>query len=85
MAKRLAKEVTVYTNGSNEVADQISAALSGSVNGIIVNNSPISKLVKDGTKAEVTLTFEGGREFTEGFLVCHTSFEFIHQFQHQHH
>lgn len=71
MAKRLAKDVTVYTNGSNEVGDQISAALSGSGSGIKIINSRISKLAKGPTKAQVTITFEDGNEITEGFLVRH--------------
>ena len=70
MANRLAEDVTVYTDGAEELADQISAALKGSVSGIKINQKRISKLAKGPEKSQVVMTFEDGTEMTEGFLVC---------------
>lgn len=75
MANRLAKSVTVYTDGAEELGDQISAALNGSVSGIKVDKSRISKLAKGSSKSEVIMTFEGGNNKTEGFVVRLDSFQ----------
>src|SRR4051812_16854249 len=71
MAKRLAPNVTVYTDGAEELAEQITLALKGSVSGIKVDKRHITQLKKGPEKAEVIMKFKDGSEVTEGFLVCH--------------
>ena len=80
MANRLSEAVTVYTDGAEELAEQISSDLKGSVSGIRVDKNHISKLAKGPEKSQVILTFEDGSERTEGFLVCWTWFIAIESF-----
>jgi hypothetical protein len=67
MAKRLAAKVTIYSDGDQELGDQIKIAAGDDIE---IDNRRITRLHKGSSKSEVVLTFEGGEQITEGFLVC---------------
>ena len=66
MAKRLAAKVTIYSDGDQELGDQIKIAAGEEIE---IDNRRITRLHKGPCKSEVVLTFEGGEQITEGFLV----------------
>ncbi|KAL0936715.1 thioredoxin reductase [Colletotrichum truncatum] len=64
MARPLAKQVTIYTNGNEEFASELSASSDAPWK---VDSRKIIKMrMGEGTK--VIVTFEGGEEVTEGFF-----------------
>ncbi|KAF2462083.1 hypothetical protein BDY21DRAFT_312963 [Lineolata rhizophorae] len=68
-AKRLAHKVTVYTNGSEELAGQLRPEIAGEP-GFSVDTRPISGLAKGPKGSEVVVKFANGDEpQVEGFLV----------------
>lgn len=68
MAKRLAKDVTIYTDAAKNLSEQVAAAIGPS--DIRLDTRPISRLEKGASGAEVVLHFSDGSETrTEGFLV----------------
>lgn len=73
MAGRLAENVTVYTNGSEELKRQIEQSFTASAKGIKgfkVDGRKIERLEKRGEKSEMLVKFVDGSEVVEGFLVC---------------
>ncbi len=72
MAKRLSAHVTVYTDGAEELSEQIKTALNGSVSGIKVDQRRITRLEKGPKNSEVIMHFEDGSKLQEGFLVCYS-------------
>ena len=69
-AAALSNKVTIYTNGAEEVAKDISAGF-GATAVMAVDPRKIVRLEKQPTKAAVRLIFEDGSEKVEGFL-AHT-------------
>lgn len=69
MAKRLARNVTIYTNGSSELESQIQTEL-GKDPVIKLDNRPVTRLERvDSKTSEVTVHFEDGKQVTHGFMV----------------
>ena len=66
-ALQLVSPVTIYTNGSEEVAQELENELS-STSQIQVDSRVINQLVKGPKGAEVIIQFEDGTEVVEGFL-----------------
>lgn len=69
MGKRLTQNVTVYTDGAEELGEQIALGLKGSVSGIKVDKRRIRRLAKGPERSEVDMVFEDGSQIREGFLV----------------
>ncbi|KAI9880686.1 MAG: hypothetical protein M1830_001319 [Pleopsidium flavum] len=67
MAKRMTSVVTVYTDGSEELAKQLDPVLVGA--GINLDSRRIWRFDKGVMDTEVIMEFEGGESKTEGFLV----------------
>ena len=67
MARRLAKSVTVYTDGAVELSSTLAEPLEAA--GFEINTKRIVKLVKEPEGSEVTMHFDDGSTKTEGFLV----------------
>jgi len=67
MTKRMTPVVTVYTDGSVELAKQLEPVLAGA--GISLDSRQILRLVKGSMNAEVMVEFEDDESKTEGFLV----------------
>jgi hypothetical protein len=67
MAKRLAEKVTIYSDGDQELGDQIKIAAGDEIS---VDNRRITRLQKGPVKSEVVMHFADGEHKTEGFLVC---------------
>ena len=67
-AAQLTPTVTIYTNGSQELGQQIRSACSKG-NEYAIDTRPIKRISKGSTGAEVTLLFADGTEKTEAFLV----------------
>ena len=68
-ALRLTPEVTVYTHGNEQLAQDLTTEIKlTSTLQIKVDSRRISKLVKGSNKAEIVLQFDDGTEKTEGFL-----------------
>ena len=68
MAKRLAKIVTVYTNGDDKLAEGITKEAINDDN-ISVQSLPIQRLEKGAEGSSVVVHLPGGKTVTEGFLV----------------
>ena len=68
MAKRLAKIVTVYTNGDDKLAEGITKEAINDDN-ISVQSLPIQRLEKGAEGSSVVVYLPGGKTVTEGFLV----------------
>lgn len=69
-AKQLAKKVTIYTDGAQELADSLMGGLHASDKGAIVTDTrPIARLVKDKEATAVSVHFSSGPPAREGFLV----------------
>jgi thioredoxin reductase len=66
-ALRLSKEVTMYTLGNEQLANDITSAVA-SVPQMKVDSRVVKKLVKGPNRADVILHFEDGTTTTEGFL-----------------
>ena len=66
-AAQLVSPVTIYTNGSEQLAKDMSAALGGHVD-FKVDSRVIKRVSKGSKGAEVTLHFEDGSQATESFL-----------------
>jgi pyruvate/2-oxoglutarate dehydrogenase complex dihydrolipoamide dehydrogenase (E3) component len=64
---QLSKQVVIYTNGNEELANQFEEAFCGSK---LFKTDPrkIKKLVKGAKGGEMIVQFEDGSEATEGFL-----------------
>ena len=69
MARRLASKVTVYTNGANDLGEQLVSGFATDI-GIKVDDRPIIRLEKGPTEPKVIVHFADGLSITEGFLVC---------------
>jgi thioredoxin reductase len=67
-ALQLSKQVTIYTHGNKELADEITKTLEGSTAPMKVDARKISKFQKAPEKAEIILHFDNGESTTEGFL-----------------
>jgi hypothetical protein len=68
MAKRLAEDVTIYTNGNESVAEEYRKVLARS--SIKIDTMPIERLEKGKEKGEVIIHFKDvERQVTEGFIV----------------
>ncbi len=67
MARQLAESVTLYTNGSGEVATGLRSALGSS--SIKVDSRVIKQLIKEPEDSKATIQFDDGQSKTEGFLV----------------
>lgn len=65
---RLSNYVTIYTNGNEKLADELTEALKAAPAPISVDSRTISNLVKAPERAQVTLQFTDGTSKTEGFL-----------------
>lgn len=65
---RLSKEVTLYTNGNEQLASDLQSAIDAAPAPMKADARKISRLTKGANGSEVTLTFEDGTEKTEGFL-----------------
>lgn len=68
MARRLAGDVTIYTDGNEELAEQLRKTLENDQN-ISIDNRQIRRLTKGAKAAEVDITFADGETVTEGFIV----------------
>ena len=66
MAKRLTPNVTIYTDGAEDLAQQTVLA---AVNDDIKVESRRISLLEKGTDSSVVVHFEKGEKITEGFLV----------------
>lgn len=70
MARRLTPIVTIYTDGSEELFQQIKVAMAGA--DLKLDARPIGRLIKGPNKSEVNIEFgDGSGTKTEGFLVSH--------------
>ncbi|KAL3422107.1 thioredoxin reductase-like protein 1 [Phlyctema vagabunda] len=65
MAKRLAVKVTIYSDGDQELGDQIKLSAGQEIE---VDNRRITRLHKGLAKSEVVMTFEGGEQVTQAFV-----------------
>lgn len=71
MARRLASNVTIYTNGAKGLGEQLVPAFATDV-GIKLDERPITRLEKGPTGSEVIVHLADGQSITEGFLVHFT-------------
>lgn len=69
MAKRLTPNVTIYTDGADELAQKTAEVAVD--DDIAVESKPITRLEK-GEESSVIMHFKDGRKFTEGFLVSYS-------------
>ena len=65
---RMSDQVTLYTNGNTELAEQLSEALKAAPAPMTVDSRKISKLVKGSENAQVVLHLEDGTSKIEAFL-----------------
>lgn len=65
---RISKQVTLYTNGNEQLAKDLQTALDAAPAPMIVDSRKITKLVKVPERARITIQFDDGTEKTEGFL-----------------
>ncbi|KAH9888160.1 FAD/NAD(P)-binding domain-containing protein [Xylariomycetidae sp. FL2044] len=65
---RMSRQVTLYTNGNEALAKDLTAALESSPAPMTVDSRKIAKLVKGPKAAEVIVHFEDGSSTTEGFI-----------------
>jgi gliotoxin/aspirochlorine biosynthesis thioredoxin reductase len=66
-ALQFSKDVTIYTNGSEKVAESLKPMVESK--GIKIDTRPIKKLVKGANGPEVIINFEDGSNITQGFVV----------------
>ena len=70
MALRLAKKLTIYTNGNEKLADEIRATFQKPRSRITFENRKIKKFALAWPdKSDMIVTLEDGTELKEGFLV----------------
>ena len=69
-AATLGSHVAIYTNGSEQVAEEVSAGF-GTTNVMSVDDRAISQLKKEPENASVRIIFDDGSEKVEGFM-AHT-------------
>ena len=67
MAKRLTPNVTIYTNGADELAQKTAEAAVD--DDIKVESRTITLLEKGAEESSVVVYFKDGQTITEGFLV----------------
>ncbi|KAI0407265.1 hypothetical protein F4802DRAFT_554766 [Xylaria palmicola] len=67
-AFRMAKRVTLYTNGNEALAKELTDALEDAPAPMTINSKKITKLVKAPERARIVLALEDGTTITEGFL-----------------
>lgn len=67
-ALRMSEQVTLYTNGNEQLAKDLTDALTAAPAPMKVDSRKISKLVKAPERAQITLQFEDGGSTTEAFL-----------------
>ncbi|KAL2274812.1 hypothetical protein FJTKL_02714 [Diaporthe vaccinii] len=67
-ALRISKQVTLYTNGNEELARQLEEALAKAPAPMTVDSKRIEKLVKGPDRSQIVLHFEDGTSKTEAFL-----------------
>lgn len=68
MAKRLADKVTIYTDGNEELAEQLRVIVANDP-AMQIDNRTIQRLSKGPHNAEVDITLASGEVITEGFIV----------------
>jgi pyruvate/2-oxoglutarate dehydrogenase complex dihydrolipoamide dehydrogenase (E3) component len=64
----MTEQVTLYTNGNENLAKDLKAALDAAPAPMTVNSKKIAKLVKNSERSRVTLNFDDGTSITEAFL-----------------
>lgn len=67
-ALRISKQVTLYTNGNEELAKQLKGALAKAPAPMTVESRKIEKLAKAPERSQIVLHFEDGTSKTEAFL-----------------
>ncbi|ROW17441.1 hypothetical protein VPNG_00942 [Cytospora leucostoma] len=67
-ALRMSKQVTLYTNGNEQLAKDLTDALEAAPAPMKVDPRKITELVKAPERARITLQLEDGTTATEGFL-----------------
>ncbi|KAL1848933.1 hypothetical protein Daus18300_013442 [Diaporthe australafricana] len=67
-ALRLAKQVTLYTNGNEELARQLTDALTEAPAPMTINSKTIKKLVKGPDRSQIELQLDDGTSNLEAFL-----------------
>jgi thioredoxin reductase len=65
---RISKEVTIYTHGNLQLAEDIKTTLETSPAPMKVDPRKVVKLEKAPSRSEIVLHFEDGLRTTEGFL-----------------
>ena len=68
MARRLAKNVVVYTDGADDVAEQVALGIKPGFN-LTIERRSIERLSEGSSESEVILQLNGGEEQVQGFLV----------------
>lgn len=67
-ALRMVDQVTLYTNGNEQLAGELKAALETAPAPMTINSKKVTQLVKAPERARITLNFEDGTSITEAFL-----------------
>jgi thioredoxin reductase len=67
-ALRMSKEVTIYTNGNDALAKEITAAVEAAPVPMKTDAREITKLEKAPERSQITLHFKDGTNATEAFL-----------------
>ena len=67
MAKRLAGQVTIYTDGASQLGDQLAEMAVGGE--VLVDKRPIARLEKGTEQSQVIMHFKDGDKLVTGFLV----------------
>lgn len=65
---RMTDKMTIYTNGNEQLAKDLDAAIAAAPAPMTVDPRPIAKLVKGAKAAEVEVHFADGDSQTEGFI-----------------
>lgn len=68
MARRLAKSVVVYTDGADDVAEQVALGIKPGFN-LTIERRSIERLSKGTAPSEVVVHLNGGVDQVQGFLV----------------
>ena len=68
MARRLARNVVVYTDGADDVAEQVALGIKPGFN-LTIERRSIERLSKGAGDSEVIVHLKGGEQQTQGFLV----------------
>lgn len=68
MAKRLADRITIYTDGNEELAEQLLVTVANDP-AMRIDNRSIQRLAKGPHGSEVDITLASGEVVTEGFIV----------------